>query len=726
MFCYRALFALLLGSVSLSYAQDVINAPQGEQIPGPYCSDATHWRSGTPVLCRPAEVAAWLKDIQHWRTEQSIRFDLDQDQHGPPDLSWTQNSFIQPQMMVHDRYFYSAAEGRYTVARYLDDLTARYGGIDSVLVWHTYPNIGVDDRNQYDLFRDLPGGTDGVREMVDDFHRHGVRVFFPLMLWDQGTRDEGVPDATAISTELAAVGADGINGDTLEGFPRNFRLVSDQLKHPLALETENAFASDEMLGYNDMSWGYWKYNFVPSISRYKWLEHRHMVNLCNRWAHDHQNDLQHAFFNGIGFESWENVWGVWNGLTPRDSETLRRIGALYRAFSDFLISPEWVPHVPMPDYGVFASKWPNKHKTLWTIVNRNHYRIAHERLRTPTRSGVHYYDLWHGIELKPQQQGDTTTIDFDLEADGYGSILETDSPDAKLVAVLASMRRMSALPLSSFSNEWTTLPQKLVTTAASILGQANDKEGMVEIPGGDFLFRVSGIEIEGGNDEGVDVQYPWEGSARRYHRHPMHLAPFLIDRYPVTNRQYKQFADVSGYRPRDAHNYLRDWKNGSYPLNWDNKPVTWVSLEDARAYAVWAGKRLPHEWEWQYAAQGVDERTYPWGETYPGTFAGNSPVPEPDKGRSMQPASDVAAHPAGASPFGVMDMTGNVWQWTDEYVDDHTRAAIIRGGSHYQPQGAQWYFPQAYKLNEHGKYLLMAPGMDRSGAIGFRCVRDLK
>jgi len=71
-----------------------------------------------------------------------------------------------------------------------------------------------------------------------------------------------------------------------------------------------------------------------------------------------------------------------------------------------------------------------------------------------------------------------------------------------------------------------------------------------------------------------------------------------------------------------------------------------------------------------------------------------------------------------------MDMVANVWQWTDEYVDEHTRAAIVRGGSYYQPQGSHWYFPQAYKLTEHGKYLLMAPSKDRSGALGFRCVAD--
>jgi formylglycine-generating enzyme required for sulfatase activity len=84
----------------------------------------------------------------------------------------------------------------------------------------------------------------------------------------------------------------------------------------------------------------------------------------------------------------------------------------------------------------------------------------------------------------------------------------------------------------------------------------------------------------------------------------------------------------------------------------------------------------------------------------------------------------VGEYPEGASPVGVLDLVGNVSQWTDEYRDDHTRAAIVRGGAAYQPRGSIWYFPQSYRLDEHQKYLLMSPGRDRSGTIGFRCVED--
>lgn len=242
---------------------------------------------------------------------------------------------------------------------------------------------------------------------------------------------------------------------------------------------------------------------------------------------------------------------------------------------------------------------------------------------------------------------------------------------------------------------------------------------MVKIPGGDYVFKVEGIEIEGFNDIGVDVQYPWEDMPRRFHEHRMEIKPFYMDKYPVTNADFKKFLDAARYRPADNLNFLRDWNNGTYPDGWKGKPVTWVSLEDARAYAKWAGKRLPHEWEWQFATQGLDGRVYPWGNEWQA-----SAVPAPDKGRTLRGPDDVDAHPAGASPFGVMDMVGNVWQWTDEYVDDHTRGGILRGGDYYQPQSSIWYFPQAYRNDQHGKLLLMAPSYDRAGTLGFRCVMD--
>lgn len=145
----------------------------------------------------------------------------------------------------------------------------------------------------------------------------------------------------------------------------------------------------------------------------------------------------------------------------------------------------------------------------------------------------------------------------------------------------------------------------------------------------------------------------------------------------------------------------------------------WINFQDAGAYCKWKKMRLPYEWEWQYASQGGDNtRLYPWGNTF-----NSECVPVPNTEREMRPADNVDAHNC-PSPFGVFDLVGNVYQLINEFVDDHTRAAILRGGNYYQPQGSGWYLPQSYQLNQHTKFLLIGGGLDRSRGIGFRCAAD--
>jgi formylglycine-generating enzyme required for sulfatase activity len=588
------------------------------------------------------------------------------------------------------------------------------------------------------MVRSMPGGVQGLKQMVADFHRRGVKVLFPMMMWDQGTRAPDVLWPDAVADFMKELGADGINGDTQDGVPLAFSQAADKADHPLAFEPEVGL-SDEALAWDVLSWGYYfQFKFVPQVDRFRWLETRHMVHVCDRWNKSKTDNLQYAFFNGAGWESWENIWGIWNGITPRDAEATRRVASMERAFSSFLTSPDWEPFYPMNRYGVFASRWPAGGQTLWTIINRNDYDVEGRQMSVPYSSGMRYFDLYHGVELKPIVEDGKAVLSFSTETNGFGAILATAAePDQKMQQFFQQIKVMTAKPLSSFDHEWRHTPQTLIEIAPT-KPSATAPEGMIRIDGGEYLFVVEGIEIEGSNDIGVDVQYPWENSARRYHEHTLKVKPFYIDKYPVTNADFKKFLDASKYHPKDDLNFLKDWKSGTFPDGAANKPVTWVSIEDAREYAKWAGKRLPHEWEWQYAAQGNDGRKYPWGNcdwTLPVAIAGplacptpaspqDAMAPTPDKGRVMLAASDVDAHPKGASSSGVMDLVGNVWQWTDEYVDEHTRAAILRGGSHYQPQGSMWYFPQAHRNDQHGKLLLMAPSYDRSGAVGFRCVKD--
>ena len=397
------------------FAQDTQYRVTGQLIPGPPCLTIGGIVHGGTAPCTAFTHREWLTDITHWRTERRIRIGYDPSRYELPALKWAQSSFIQPQMMVHDRFFYDPVAGKYTVDKYLDDLDKRYGGIDALLIWSTYPNMGIDDRNQLDMVRSMPGGVEGVRRMVADFHKRGVRVLFPMMMWDEGTRDPGASWPDAIAGLMKEIDADGINGDTQDGVPLAFSLAAEKLDHPLAFEPEGG-PSDEALSWNVLTWGQYGAGplaqapinkFVPMVDKYRWLETRHQVNIQDRWGRDHTDDLQYAFFNGEGWESWENVWGIWNGITPRDAEALRRVATIERGVAPFLISQDWEPLYPMLRYGVYASRWPLTDQTVWTIVNRNEYDVSEEQMSVPYKQGMRFYDLYHGVELHP---GWSTTV----------------------------------------------------------------------------------------------------------------------------------------------------------------------------------------------------------------------------------------------------------------------------------------------------------------------------
>ena len=446
----KKLAAIVLASVAWTIsalAQDSQYKPVNQQIPPPACLTLKGAWEGGYTPCTDVTHQLWLTDVTHWRTERRIRIGFNDARYRLPALQWAQSAFIQPQMMVQDRYFYDPVAHKYTVDRYLDDLDKRYGGIDAVLIWPTYPNMGIDDRNQHDMIRSMPGGVAGVRQMVEDFHKRGVHVLFPMMMWDQGTREPEKPWPVEIAGLMKEIDADGINGDTQDGVPLAFSLAADAVGHPLAFEPEGGPA-DEALAWDVLTWGQYKFQFVPTVDRYRWLEPKHQVNIQGRWNRDKTDDLQFAFFNGEGWESWENVWGIWNGVTPRDGEATRRMATIERAVAPFFASAGWEPFSPMRMYGVFASRWPLEGRTVWTIVNRNEYDVKGRQMSVPAEDGVRYFDLYHGVELTPEREGKEAVLSFSIEAHGMGAVMVVHgTPEAGINELMSRMKRMTAEPL---------------------------------------------------------------------------------------------------------------------------------------------------------------------------------------------------------------------------------------------------------------------------------------
>jgi iron(II)-dependent oxidoreductase len=221
---------------------------------------------------------------------------------------------------------------------------------------------------------------------------------------------------------------------------------------------------------------------------------------------------------------------------------------------------------------------------------------------------------------------------------------------------------------------------------------------MVEIPAGPFTM---------GSEDGD----PEDGPARQ-----VDLPAFEIDRFEVTNADYAAFVSETDYVTFAEEQGFGTWRD-MWRAGKDNHPVVMVTWHDAVAYCEWLGKRLPTEAEWEKAARGTDGQVFSWGNEW-----------DPDKAnvkeRGLRGTAAVGSFSAGASPYGVDDMIGNVWEWTADWYlpyPGNTIADPFYGEKFRVTRGGGWFDvePQATTFNRNAA----DPNKTANDDLGFRCAR---
>jgi serine/threonine-protein kinase len=212
-------------------------------------------------------------------------------------------------------------------------------------------------------------------------------------------------------------------------------------------------------------------------------------------------------------------------------------------------------------------------------------------------------------------------------------------------------------------------------------------EGMALIPAGTFTMGYNKSDEESEKPE-----------------REVTLPAFFLDINEVTVGDYYKFVKERGYKP--PSNWSAEWKAGNITEQEARLPVTNVSWFDATAYAQWVGKRLPTEQEWEYAARGTDKRLYPWGNEYNPALTNSK-----ESGGELKP---VGSYPAGESPFKILDMAGNVAEWTASEATQQV-GRIIRGGGYIN---TDVYLRTSTRV-------ALAPS-DSKPFIGFRCAKNVQ
>jgi gamma-glutamyl hercynylcysteine S-oxide synthase len=696
------------------------------------------------------------------------------------DLKWIQSAYVMHLLMAWDKEFYDYKTGKFNLKKFVEKGKNLYGGDDVICIWPTWPTLGVDPRNQFDMYRDLPGGLSGLRAVADTLHSIGTKFFIAYNPWDESTRSEG--HLQGLAYLIKETGADGVVLDTKGESSAELQEAADKVRPGVIMYSEGQAVAKDMTGIVSGRVHNALY-YPPLLNLHKFIRQDFSIfRVAEVFKEPIQREYAVAFFNGYGTEI--NQFAP--GHPDYEEDQYRYLGKTSRILRENSVNftkGKLTPVINTLKDSIWVNSWETESKTLYTIFSTKPEGFKGTLFEVKPVDGDHYVDLWHHKELQPKPIDNKWWIEAETDAFN-SSFLGTNNEGevdciARLPKIISYQLQGSKLSIKSKGTSirvWAGVPAydktPLELKAGSQTIQLNERfgryegkfvvqafdeqnlldevvftitpgtarlissketspvanaipPGMVKIPSGKFLFKTT---------HGDDfIPYP------KAVDEVVEVSPFLMDKFPVTNIEFKKFVEATNYKPNDDVSFLKHWIKNSIPKGEENFPVVYVSYEDAKAYAQWAGTRLPTEMEWQYASQTPASNEWPWKQTKPVTrklryvtetltvysLEGISPaVCNLGDGKSYA----VGKYPKGANAFGLQDLVGCVWQLTnDVYESGSYRYIMMKGGSYFKSSSSWWYVQGGPRELHYRQFLLrVSEGFERNATVGFRCVKDVR
>lgn len=696
------------------------------------------------------------------------------------DLKWVRHAYVSHLIQCWDNYYYDYTTGRFGLENFVKKGQKLYGGDDFIGIWPTWPTLGLDQRNQWDLFRDLPGGMKQIENLSKICNENNSRLFICYNPWDESTRSES--HTVGMADIIAATGADGVVLDTKGESSIELQHAADSVRKGVVMYSEGMAVPRDMQGIVSGRVHNALY-YCPMLNLNKFIKPEFPIfRVTELFKEPIRREYNVSFFNGYGTEM--NIFAP--GKPEWADEQYHYLGKTSRILRENtfnFVSGIYEPLIATTADQIWVNQWTRPEKTIYTIYSLIPEGYKGNLFEVKPQNGTHFVDLWSHQEKEPKQEGGKYYIEVETDAfnkswlgtnnEGAVSciarfpellkilfesdVLEIEASTGKEIRIWAGIPDYEKTPLTlavgkhsirltekfgrfegrfivQLFEDGILLDERIAAVKAGaprLVSQSHKTapveapKGMAKIPAGKFTFKATnGDEF---------IPYPKDFSGKTYE-----MSAFWMDKTPVTNQQFKAFLEASQYRPKDGANFLKHWVNGQIPAGQENYPVVYVSYEDALAYAKWAGKRLPTEIEWQYAAQTEKGNEWPWVQKNPVKRV-EEVITETLTTMKLEGIDakmcnlgdgklyQTGKYPKGANPFGLLDLVGCVWQLTNDlYVNGSYSYIMMKGGSYFKPSSSWWYVQGGPRELHYRQYLLrVSEGFERNATVGFRCVADI-
>ena len=313
---------------------------------------AGDWRDGLRMMFQER----WLYDLESFDNSLFER----------PDLAWIRKSYLLMLQFAWDQDYYDAMKGDYRFYTFLPQWDAILGGFEGYMIWPTWPRLGLDQRNQWDMYRDLPGGLEEIRRQVRFAQSMGTRYFIAYNPWDESTRRED--HLAGMEEMLRAMQADGVVLDTWGQSSKEFQSAADRVKPGIVMYSEGMAVPKDMPGIvagrvHDAIY------MPPPLNLNKLIKPDFAIYRVIQLAEGRiHREVAVSFFNGYGSElnimrpgrpDWINEELAYLGRTTK----------ILRENSSAFLSPSWDPLLQTSADSIWVNAWPGPSKTLFTVYN---------------------------------------------------------------------------------------------------------------------------------------------------------------------------------------------------------------------------------------------------------------------------------------------------------------------------------------------------------------------
>jgi hypothetical protein len=341
----------------------------------------------------------WHQAFNWFRTK--IRSEFDFTYYNRPEYQAYRRDFTAFHSFIYNHKLYDPVKNKYRIREYLNEVKEEYDGFDQFCFWHAYPRVGVDPRDQFDLFYDLPGGLDGLKELVQTAQSMNTHVYLAYNPWDKiGEKEDMYGEMAKIA---GAVGADGLLLDTMDESDDEFRKKMDIYNKAAQFITEGRPALEGLV----VTTSSWDHKLtrepMPYVDLLRFILPEHRIFQINRWDRDRMPLIKKAIFNTTGYIVWNDIFGEINIHTWDEKIMISRY---HRAMQDFAHALNTSSNEPLVENFVpnlYVNGFYHDEMHFYTLFQDVHNFVTHHKdkrvigplFRVKVPDGWHAADIWN-------------------------------------------------------------------------------------------------------------------------------------------------------------------------------------------------------------------------------------------------------------------------------------------------------------------------------------------